>query len=314
MPFKSFSARKSLTTLDAEVRAAASFSGGQVVAFVTSDPVRISVHSFAGNDRGKVTNVALDGADDIALINKAVAVVKSGDALWALLDIQHRPKIEQVGRDIRSLHACPGGETALAIGWDGQGAELRLQANEVGGRQFAIRGSLRTASLGEGVTYVVAEGPGGGQFRVHPGKTPETGATLRVDLPAQATSMDKLSGGEELSALHKRGSSLVCIIRKHGVAGLEAKMVQLASDAVAVDVIGTTLFAVASHGELSLYSGDELQRAGDAPMTPTSTMDARASGEPTMLLTSTKGGNRIWLGTRSGDVIRCEAVKRGLDI
>jgi len=145
MPFKKLASAKKLANLGAEVVGIAPLESGSVVAAVTSDPVKVSVHPIgAGNNR--VTNVSLDEAQAAALIDKKVAVVKSGDDLWALLDIQHTPKIEQVGRDIRSLHACPKGGTALAIGWDGNGAALGLQNHEVGGRQFVLRGDVRCAS------------------------------------------------------------------------------------------------------------------------------------------------------------------------
>ena len=173
MPFKKLASAKKLANLGAEVVAFAPLESGSVVAAVTTDPVKVSVHPIgAGNHR--VTNVSLDEAHGAALIDKKVAVVKSGDDLWALLDIQHTPKIEQVGRDIRSLHGCPKGGTALAIGWDGNGAALGLQNNEVGGRQFVLRGDVRCASLTTERCYVVVDG-GGGQLREHPGGTPESG-------------------------------------------------------------------------------------------------------------------------------------------
>ena len=142
MPFKTLASLQKLTNLNAEVAGLAPLETANVVAAVTTDPVQVSVHPSSGG-RGKVTNVSLDEVSAIALINKAVAVVKSGDDLWALLDIQHKPKMEQCGRDIRSLHGCPKGDTALAIGWDGNAAELVFQNNEVGGRQFVLRGDLR---------------------------------------------------------------------------------------------------------------------------------------------------------------------------
>ena len=86
MPFKNLTGLKKLTGLGAEVVGIAPLHAGQIVAAVTSDPVKLSVHPMSGGS-GKVTNVALDEAHEAALLNKQVAVVKSGDDLWALLDI-----------------------------------------------------------------------------------------------------------------------------------------------------------------------------------------------------------------------------------
>src|SRR5690606_1844002 len=98
MPFKQLSSLKKLANLGERVVALAPLEGDRLMAAITTDPVKVCVHPLTGNHR--ITNVSLDEAQDLALLNKNVAVVKAGDELWALLDIQHRPKIEQVGRDI----------------------------------------------------------------------------------------------------------------------------------------------------------------------------------------------------------------------
>ncbi len=309
MPFKNLTGLKKLTGLGAEVVGIAPLHAGQIVAAVTSDPVKLSVHPISGGS-GKVTNVALDEAHDAALLNKQVAVVKSGDDLWALLDIQHRPKVEQVGRDIKSLHACAAGETALAIGWDGNGAALAFANNEVGGRQFALRGDLRAASLADDRCYVVAESGGGGQLRVHPGTTPESGAIGRADLPAEAAGFDRLAGGDALSALSGRGADAVCIVQRAG-ASYHAKMISVPGGVVDVAVIETSLFVLGADGKLRLYASDALA-AGAAQ--PTFELGLRADGQPSVLTATTKGGNKLWIGSKAGDVIMCSAVKGGLDV
>lgn len=313
MPFKTLASLRKLSTLDAEVVAAAQYQPGKLLVMLTNSPVKLSAHMFSATTKGNVTNASLQSASDVALINKAVAIVQSGDDLWALLDIQHTPKIEQVGRDIQHFCACPKGETALAIGWDGQGAALQLMQNEVGGRQFVVRGELRACALDMDSTYVVANGAGGGQFRVHPGLTPESGAAGRADLPVGAKSFNKIKCGKDLSAIYKRGSSSVCIVRSTG-SGYEAKMVNLDVAAVDVAVISTSLFTLHEDGRLCLFNGDTLQRANDQPMTPVSTIDVRASGRPTVVTTTSVGGHKLWIGTRSGDVMTCNAVTRGLDV
>lgn len=310
MPFKKLASAKKLTQLGAEVVGIAPLESGRIVAAVTSDPVKVAILPVgAGNPR--VTNVALDETQAVALIDKKVAVVKSGDDLWALLDIQHTPKIEQVGRDIRSLHACPKGESALAIGWDGNGAALALQNNEVGGRQFVLRGDVRCASLTTERCYVVVDGGGGGQLREHPGATPESGALARGDLPDQASSMDRLAGGQELCALSKRGASAVCVIRREGAQTFGAKMIDVPG-VVDVAVIATSLFVLCDDGRLRLYDGEAL--AGGPDVSPTFELSLGADGAPTVLESTTTGGNKLWVGTQSGDVVRVDAVKGGLEL
>jgi hypothetical protein len=320
MPYKSLASLKKLGNLGAEVAGLAALESGRIVAALTSDPVKVAIYGYDGGSP-KVTNVALDEARSVALINKQVAVVKSGDDVWALLDIQHKPKMEQVGRDIRSLHGSPDGETALAIGWDGQGAALAFQNNEVGGRQFVLRGEVRAASLRDRVTYVVVDGSAGGQLRAHPGSTPESGAASRVDLPPTAAAHDRLAGGHDLSALARRGSDEVCVVLREGASALTVKTLRTGAAVIDVEVMSTSLFVLGGDGRIRLFDGDTLRAAtdGGAPQ-PTFELTLGAPGfvvmgEPAAMIATTKGGGRLWIGTRGGDVLRCEPVKgAGLDL
>ena len=313
MPFKVLASLKKVAKLDAEIVAIAPLETARIVAAITKDPVKLAVQPYAGAG-GKVTNVSLDEAKDVALVNKQVAVVKSGDDLWALLDIQHRVRVEQVGRDIRSLHACPDGDTALAIGWDGNGAGLVFQNNEVGGQQFVLRGDVRAASLGEGRTWVVVDGGPGGQLREHPGSTPERAAIARADLPAEAAGYDLLAGGNDLCAIGRRGASSVCVARRRG-SGYEVKMIAVVGNVVDLAVIGTSLFVLGSDGKLRLYASDAIEKAAaDEGPQLTFELDLRLNGEPTALCATLKGGNKLWAGSRGGDLVCCDAVKSGLDI
>jgi hypothetical protein len=312
MPFLNLTGLKKLKNLGAEVVGIAPLESGSLVAAVTSDPVKVSVYPFAGAP-GKIVSVSLDAAEAAALIDKKIAVVKSGDELWALLDIQHTPKMEQVGRDIKSLHASPAGGTALAIGWDGNGAALAFANNEVGGRQFVLRGDHRTASLSaDNRCHVVVEGGAGGQFRTHPGATPESGAIGRAELPAEASGFDRLAGGDELSALTKRGSDSVCVIRKEGA--LSAKMIGVPGGVIDVAVISTTLFVLCADGVLRMYGGEALRAASIEPGPTTAELNVRCDGQPTCLTATSKGGTKLWIGSKGGDVICCAAVKGGLDV
>lgn len=315
MPYKSIAALKKLGNLGAEVVGLAPLETGRITAALTTDPVKVGIYAHGGGSP-RVTNVSLDEAASVALISKQVAVVKSGGDIWALLDIQHKPKMEQIGRDIRSLHACPDGETALAIGWDGQGAALAFQNNEVGGRQFVLRGDVRAASLRDRVTYVAVDGAAGGQLRAHPGNTPETGATSRVDLPPTAAAHDRLAGGHDLSALARRGSDEVCAVIREGVSALTVKTLHIGAPVIDVVVLSTSLFALCADGRIRLFDGDALRGATDGGSpAPTFELQLGAQGEPAAMVASTKGGTRLWIGTRGGDVLCCDPVKgSGLDL
>jgi hypothetical protein len=313
MPFRSLAGRKKLGNLGAEIVALAPFESAAILAAFTTDPVQVAVYPYAGGTP-KVKTVSLDSAGDGALLNRDVAIVKSGTDLWSLLDIQHRPGVDQVGRDIRSLHDNPRGETALAIGWDGQGAELKVRGRDVGGRQFELRGEVRAASLDGTSCYVVVEGPGGGKLREHPGGTPESGTQVRCDLPAEALGMTRLAGGKRLSALCQRGGSKVCIVRKIGAAGLEARMLLVDGGVADVAVIDTSLFVLGADDKLRLFDAETLAQAGGEIAAARFEIALGADAAATVMAATTQGGNRLWIGTKDGEVLRFDAVKGGVSL
>src|SRR5690606_23792621 len=141
MPFKSISAPRPLNSVDAELRASAAISSPGLVAMVSADPVRLAIQPTSGT--AKVVNAALGSADEIALLSREVAVVRSGDDVWALVGLSHQPKLEQVARDVRQLAASPTGEAALCLSWDGRATALTLGNNEVDARTFVLRGDVR---------------------------------------------------------------------------------------------------------------------------------------------------------------------------
>src|SRR3954470_3928323 len=107
MPFKTISAPKKHQDLGAEIRSAAYLSNPGFVAMLSTAPVRLAIVPTSGSG-GKVTNVSLDGAESAALLSRDVAVVRaSDDSVWALLDITHTPKMDQVARDVRALCMRP---------------------------------------------------------------------------------------------------------------------------------------------------------------------------------------------------------------
>jgi hypothetical protein len=313
MPFKTIAAPRKLSSVDAELRAACFLNTPGMVAMLGHTPVRIATFAFGGAP-GKVTNVSLDGADAVALLNRDIAVVRgSDDSVWALLDITHTPKMDQVGRDVRALAFRPGGETALALGWDGSASELRVSRNEVEARQFSLRGALRAIDVGETECYALvdgADGADGGQLRVHPGATPEPGASLRVNLPAAAASLDQVRGGPRLAAVWKPGKRTVCLATG-GPARLVAKLVELEDAPSALGVLDTSLVVAFSDGKVSLYDSDAIAAAGEgAPITPKHTTSLGTRGKPEALVLTQKGGATLWIGTSTGEVLSASLVKK----
>ena len=310
MPFKNLSGTRKQNDLNAEVRGSAILVNPGLVAKLSTGPVRLLVQP-TGSGGGKIINVSLDSAEEVALLSRDVAVVRAGDdAVWALIDITHTAKMDQVAREARALCMRPTGETALVLGWDGSATELRVNRNEVDARPFAIRGSIRAADLTETETYTVVDGAGGGQLRVHPGATPEPGATARVDLPNEALAFDRVRGGARLSAVFKRGSAAVCLITG-SPARYTAKMVQLEAKALDIAVMDTSFVAVFADGRAALYDADAIAAASDsAPIQPKVAVALGTRGEPRTLAVSGKTSPTLWIGTSSGEVLSVSVVRK----
>jgi len=294
----------------AEIRGSAILINPAVVAQLSTSPVRLVVQPVGGGS-GKTTNVSLDSAEEVAMLSRDVALIRSGDdAVWALLGLTHSTKMDQVARDVRALCMRPTGETALALGWDGSATELRLNRHEVDARPFAVRGSIRAADLTETDTYTVVDGAGGGQLRVHPGATPELGATARVDLPAEALTCDRVRGGMRLSAVFKRGSAAVCLITG-SPARYTARMVQLEAKALDIAVMDTSFVAVFADGRAALYDADAIAAATDgAPLQPKVAIALNTRGEPRTIAVTGKTSPTLWIGTSSGEVLSVSVVRK----
>lgn len=308
MPFKTLNAPRKIHSLDAEIRGAAVLASPGLVAMVSTDPVRLGVCPIGGSS-GKTTNVTLDSADDVALLSKDVAVVRSEGDLWALLDITHTPKMDQVGRDAKQLAARPGGETALCLGWDGTATELKAVKFDVEGRQFPLRGTARSFDVTEAETLVVVDAGGeGGELRVHPGPNPEPGASQRATLPRGAAELDRVRGGPKLAAIYKRGSDAVCVVTR-SAARASAKMITLEGPAADVAVLETSLFVVYPDRRIALYDGATLEGAGAGRIAATAIVPIAASGEPRVAVATGKGGAQLWIGTSAGEIL-CASIAR----
>ncbi|WP_437675725.1 hypothetical protein [Sorangium sp. So ce131] len=309
MPFSNLSSPRKVHSLDAEIRGAAALSSPGLIAMLSTDPVRLAVIP-AGGSGVKTTNLSLTSADDVALLSKDVAVVRSEDAVWALLGITHGPKLDQVARDARLLAARPSGETALALGWDGGATELKLEKTEVAARPFVLRGTARAFDVTEAETHVVVDGAGeGGELRVHPGATPEPGPTLRAPLPRAAEGLDRVRGGPKLTALYKRGAGAVCaVVRSSGK--LSAKLLALDAPAADIAVIESSLFVAFPDGRVALFDGAAIEGAGGAPIAPTASLKLGARGEPTVLAVSGKASPTLWVGTSAGEIWSLAVVRK----
>jgi len=308
MPFKTLTAPRKIHSLDAEIRGAAVLASPGLVAMVSTDPVRLGVCPIGGSS-GKTTNVALDSADDVALLSKDIAVVRSEDNVWALLGITHSPKMDQVARDAKLLAGRPGGETALCLGWDGTATELKAVRDDVEARPFALRGTARTFELTEAEALVVVDaGSEGGELRVHPGATPEPGASDRAPLLRTAAGLDRVRGGPKLVAVYKRGGDTLCaVVRAAG--RISAKMITLEGPAADVAVLESSLFVAYPDRRIALYDGAAIQAAGTGPIAPTATVPIGSNGEPRVLAATGKGGATLWVGTSAGEIL-CAAIAR----
>jgi hypothetical protein len=309
MPFKNITAPRKVHSLDADIRGVAVLSSPALVAMVSTDPVRLGVCPVGGS-AGKTTNVSLSSAEDVALLSKDFALVRSEDAVWALLDITHTPKMDQVGRDARLLAPRPTGETALTLRWDGGATELKVNGHEVEERPFVLRGTVRGFDLTEGETYAFVDSGGeGGELRVHPGATPEPGASHRASLPREAAKLDRIRGGQKLTAIYKRGSSAVCAVVKSG-SRLDAKMIALDSPAADVAVLESSLFVAFADGRAALYDGAAIAGAGGAPLAPTATLQLGARGEPRVIAIAGKASPALWIGTSAGEMISAAIIRK----
>ena len=301
MPFNKLATFRKVNSLDAEIKGAAFCGSESLVAMVSTSPVRIATNATSGAN-GKVINASFDGAEDVALFSRHAALVKSTDhTLWSLLDLTNKAKIEEVARDVKAMRGRPSGGEAFALGWDGGGIHITAAKTEVEARTFTLRGDVRAFDVTDNECWVVVDGEGGGQLRVHQGVTPEPGPVLRCDLPEEAKKFDRLRAGPRLAVLYKPGQMTACL----GVGApnkLKAKMVRLEAKPVDLAVLETSLFAVYEDGRCALYDSDAINAAADGNLEAKSIMPI-GGATPRVALTITKGNAAIWVGTMRGEVM-----------
>lgn len=271
---------------------------------VSTNPVQVAVVAHTGSP-AKQFSVQLEDAKDIALLSRDMAVVRTDTEVWQLLDIQHKVRVDPLTRDARSI-VGPQGDAALALRWDNSAEQLTPGKNEVASRTFQLRGDHRAVDVGENECFAVVDAKGTeGEFRLHPGATPEQGALGRIALPEGTKELERLRGGRFLSALYSRGNSAVCLIRRAGNR-LETKMVYLDVPMTDLCVSETSLLVVTKDGRVVLYDSDAITR-GEGRMDPTSETPLGCRGEPT---TCVIAHSNIFVGTSGGDIVMGNVIRK----
>ena len=306
MPFKNVSSVRQVATLEGEVTGGCFHRGMSVVAIAATNPVQIALLQLSGQNP-RIQNVGLDEVSEIALLNRDIAVVRTTDTLWALLDLAHKPKVEEVSRDAKMLCPKPAGGMALGLKWDGGGDELAPGKNDVAVRSFSLRGDTRAADVGENECYAVVEGGNGhGEFRIHPGSTPEPGSTAKIALPEGAGKLDRVRGGKFLSAVYKRGTPSVCIVRRAGNR-LDTKLLKLDWAPTDIAVCETTLLATTADGRVVLYDSEAIDKATPSLIEATFETRLSAQGEPRVMVLA---GNLVYFGTSRGEIFQGTLVRK----
>ncbi len=297
-------ANEKVTELDTPIASAAILPGALLLGVLLTGPTRLALVPLGGGS-ARVVDLHLDSPQEVALLGPDAALVRTADgAVWALANLggEVRPKV--AAREIRSLHARPGGAHALGIGADGSATAFSISRGEVSARTFTARGgALRAADVDEHVTYVIAEGEGGGVFRIHPGATPELGTSARAELPREAAELDRVRGGASLAVVFKRGEAGVAVITG-GPRRFDAKLVQLGARVADAAVIGSSLAVVFLDGRAALYDEPTIAAASAAVLAPTSELALGLRGRPRVLLaTSIKGARALCVGSTSGELL-----------
>jgi hypothetical protein len=288
--------------LDASPRAAALLTGAGLVGVLSGSPARIALVPM-GSGAAHVVSLSLDAPQELALLSRDVAVVRCGDGqLWGLTDLAGAARPKVVGGEARALFMRPSGESALAIRADGSATVLTASRSEIGARTITLRGTLRACDVGDTVTYVVFEGEGGGQFRIHPGNTPELGTSAKTTLPAEAKNLDQVRGGAGLSVVFKRGGSVVCLVTG-SPSRLSSRMAFLDSNPVDMAVVDDGLLVAYGGGRVALYDPESLAGSGPEPLVPRSVVALAARGKPRLVLPGVaKTSAALWIATTSGEI------------
>ena len=304
MPFKNISQSRKVASVEGEVRGASYNAKLDAVALLSWNPVQLVVIGRGGTG-AKIHNITMDDVSDIVLLSRDTAIIKAGSDTWQVLDLAHKPRVDPLGNDARSV-VGPQGETALALRWDNTCDAFTPGKNEVALRNFTLRGDHRSIDLGENECYVVADG-GDGEFRIHPGSTPEQGSLTKVALPSGCMEFDRLKGGKFLSAVFKKNGTSVCIIRRAGNR-VEPKLLHLEAQVADVVIQETSMVVVAKDGRAILYDSESLDKAG-GNATPRFELSLGCNGQAT---TAVGARGNIFIGTSTGEIYMGTLIRKGV--
>lgn len=302
MPYKNVSGLKRVATLDGEITALCVNKQLGVALAGSTNLVQIAWIPLTGVN-ARTISVSLDEVRDIALLSRDLAVVRCNHAAWALVDLQHKPQVEEIAQDIKSIVQKPQGGSALALKWDNRAAELAPGKNEVAVRDFTMRGEVKCADVGETECYVVTDT---NEFRIHPGQTPEQGSTTKVQLPDEAKSLDQVRGSKFLSVVYKRNSSNVAIVKRAGNR-LDVKYVHLGRIACDIVVSETSFLVATNDGKVALFDADSVDKATPSLIEPKFEAPLNCQGEPRII---TMSAATVFVGTSGGEVYQGTAIRK----
>lgn len=302
MPFKTVSQPRRVASLEGSIQGASFHKKLGTVAMVSTNPVQVVTVAHTGSP-AKNFSVQLEEARDIALLSRDMAVVRTDTDVWQLLDIQHKARVDPLTRDSRMI-VGPQGDAALALKWDNSCEQLTPGKNEVASRTFQLRGDHRAVDLSDNECYAVVDG-GGGEFRIHPGGTPEQGSLTKIALPEGSKELDRIRGGRFLSALYQRNNTAVCLFRRAGNR-MDSKMFYLDVPMTDLVVCETSLLVVTKDGRAVLYDAQAIDR-GEGRMDPTSETPLGCRGEPTCAVVA---HSNLFVGTSGGDVVMGNIIRK----
>jgi hypothetical protein len=305
MPYKNVSQPKQVAKLDGEVTGGSFHRKLGSVAMLGRAPVQVAVVAATGSP-SKVFNLGLNDVSDIVLLSRDMAVVRDGSDLWGVVDLAHKARVDQVGQDAKLLIG-PQNDTGVALKWDGSGEALTPGKADVSVRSFQLRGDHRAVDVNEAECFAVVDG-GDGEFRIHPGPTPEQGSVTKVALPPGCKELDRVRGARYLSAVYSRNNSTLCVVRRAGNR-LEPKMLRLDIPLTDVAVSETTLIALARDGRVVIYDSESIDKATSSMIEPIGEKHLGCQGEPRVVVVA---GGTIFVGTSAGEVLMASLIRKQL--
>lgn len=306
MPYRMLNGIRHVLTLDGEIRGGSFSRALGLVTFGGNNPGEVAFCPVDGKAARK-QSVGVDDLVEAATISRDIAVVRAGDAVWALLDIAHKPKVERIVENVRALVAKPAGGSAFALHWDGRASEITPGKNDAAVRELGLRGDVRAIDIGENETVVVMD-VGDGELRLHPGATPEQGANARVALPPGSAKLDRVRGARFLNVVYRRNDANVVLVKRAGNR-LDPKPIHLGISVCDAGVAETSLVVATPDGQIALYNAEAIDGSTPSLMEPTKMVSLGCQGEPRALVVA---GDKVFVGTSSGEIYEAYLVRKSI--